>query len=356
MTTFKRATKIDLFDKDGNLWKLKGVVNEENTREYFNTVSDGYNIVQHDEVVELVETAIKDKKLNAITKIDDSIKTNGARLHIELTFPDITLDVEDNGQQVALRCSYDNSYDGSTGLRLQVGAKSPYGEGFLWVGGLVKALEDNYYHKHTKNVNVAEFEKKLDKGIESFQTKIREHFLQMIKVPLTNAQADTFLEGCKELKNVTEKYVETLVSEAKKATLKNKWQLYVLICDTLSKEASSIDVRDRQLSLIIGKLHKTFKSSDIKVDSPDNRGVTLKEVVDSKKIVDSIQEVVTAVKNELPEGVIGLTLIKNENETIPQKLTIEKRAKRKFAVLKGETEIKTFKKYNQALNFIRQAS
>ena len=334
MTTFKRATKIDLFDKDGNLWKLKGVVNEENTKEYFNTVSDGYNIVQHEEVMKLVDDAIKDKNLNAVTKINNAIKDNGARLHIELTFPDITLDIEDNGQKVALRCTYDNSYDGSTGLRLQVGAKSPYGEGFLWVGGLVKALEDNYYHKHTKNVNVAEFEKKLEKGIDSFQTKIRDHFLQMVKVSLTENQIESFLDICAETKHVTKNYIELIKEAFKKTTLKNKWQLYCLICDVLTKEASSIDVRDRQLSLIIGRLHKTFKSKDIKGNSPSSGGV------------ESLSE-----SKDLPEV---LEIIKNE--TTPQKLTIVKKDKRKFKVLKEGTEIKTFKKYNQALNFIRQAS
>lgn len=356
---FRVAKKIDLFKKDenGNLvdWKMKGIVDAENGG-YFNTVSEGYNIVQHDELVKIVNDALVDRKLNAVTKIDDKIKDNGSRLHIEMTFPDIALDVEGNGQQIALRLTYDNSHDGSTGLRLQVGARSPNSDGFLWVGGLVKALEENYYHKHTKNVNVAEFEKKLDKGIESFQTKIKDHFLGMFKVKITNEYAETFLDACYNLKNISKTYVDELKSAAAKATLKNKWQLYCLICDVLSKEASSLDVRDRHLALIIAKLHKVFKSSDEQATPSSDEGVTLQEVVKTQKLVESIEAVSTAVSNsKLPEGLMGLTLIKNECPTVPSKLTIEKRAKRKFVVLQGGTEIKTFKKYDQAIKFIKQA-
>jgi hypothetical protein len=88
MSKFRVAKKIDLYKKDenGNLvdWKMKGIVDAE-SGEYFNTVSEGYNIVQHDELAEVVETALKDKNLKAITTFDDSIKENGSRLHIEMT-------------------------------------------------------------------------------------------------------------------------------------------------------------------------------------------------------------------------------------------------------------------------------
>ena len=348
MSKFRVAKKIDLYKKDenGNLvdWKMKGIVDAE-SGEYFNTVSEGYNIVQHDELAEVVETALKDKNLKAITTFDDSIKENGSRLHIEMTFPEITLDVERNGQQVALRVTYDNSHDGSTGLRLQVGAKSPYGEGFLWVGGLVKALEDNYYHKHTKNVNVAEFEKKLSKGIDSFQTKIKDHFMGMLKVKIDNEFAELFLTSCLNIKNISKTYVEALLDALKKNTIKNKWQLYCLICDTLSKEASSLDVRDRHLSLIIGKLHKSCRSKDEQEEtsSPGNgEGATLQEVVESQVIAETTKPVM-------------LTLVKNETPTVPSKPTIEKKARRKFAVIVGGTTIKTFKKHSQAIKFARLA-
>lgn len=356
---FRVAKKIDLYKKDdnGNLvdWKMKGIVDEE-TGCYFNTVSDGYNIVQHADLVKIVSDALVDKKLNAITKIDDKIKDNGARLQIEMTFPDITLDIGDNGQQVSLRLAYDNSHDGSTGLRLQVGARSPNGEGFLWVGGVVKASEENYYHKHTKNVSMADFEKKLEKGIESFQTKIKNHFLGMLKVKITNEYAEVFFDSCLNIKNVSKTYVEAIRAAAARSTLRNKWQLYCLICDVISKEASSLDVRDRHLALIIGRLNNKIESKDEEVTPSSEEGATIVEAVESQTtMIESLEAVTQAVAaSKLPEGVLGL--ITNDIPTIPSKPTIEKKAKRKFAVIQGGTEVKTFRKYDQALKFIRQAA
>ena len=263
MKEFKTAKKIDLFDGNGNQWKMKGVVNAENEKEQFNTVSDGYTIVQHQELVSMVEEAVADKNLNAITRIEEM--NEGARIRMQLTFPDITLDVEENGQQVALRCTYDNSYDGTTGLRLEVGAKSPYGGGFLWVGGIVRALEDNYYHRHTKGVNVAEFEKKLEKGITSFQTKIKDHFKGMFKTPMTCETATNFLDDAindKKFKGSL-KYAESIKNKVRSSNIKNKWQFYCLICDVIGQEINSVDNRERQLNMLVSRLHRLVKNGNL---------------------------------------------------------------------------------------------
>jgi hypothetical protein len=350
----KKAKKIDLFDVDGNLWKMKGVVNEENQKEYFNTVSDGYNIVQHDEVISLVEEAIKDKNLNPKKSIEEL--NEGARLHIELTFPEISLDVEGNGQQVSLRCSYDNSYDGTTGLRLEVGAESPYGGGFLWVGGLVKAIEDNYYHRHTKGVNVAEFEKKLDKGIESFQTKIKEHFTKMFKTSATNEEAQDFLDGSIDIKGISKIYIESIKSAVSRSTIKNKWQLYCVICDTVTKEAASLDVRNRQLALLITRLHNSFKKNE-KASSPSTEGgeslSPLSDVVKEYASKNNIDVTELPLSQVEPDEFLGMMI---ETKTIPTKLTIDKKAKNKFVIMQGNTVLQEFRKYKQAAKFLQRAS
>lgn len=354
MTDLKRAMKIDLFDADGNLWKMKGVVNEEDKKEYFNTVSEGYNIVQHCEVIELVNEALKDKNLNA--KRTTEILNEGARLHIELTFPEISLDVESNGQQVSLRCSYDNSYDGSTGLRLEVGAESPYGGGFLWVGGLVKALEDNYYHRHTKGVNVAEFEKKLDKGIESFQTKIKEHFSKMFKTAVKNEEAQSFLDRAIPLKGISKIYIESIKSAVSRSTIKNKWQLYCVICDTVTKEAASLDVRNRQLALLVTQLHKEFKVNE-KTSSPSPEGgeslSPLSDIVKEYAKKNNIDVTELPLSQVEPEDFTGMMI---ETNTVPMKLTIDKKSKNKFVIMQGSTEIKVCTRYKQAYKFLKRAS
>jgi len=119
---FKKAKRIKLVDENGQAWYRDGIVNADDESEQFNTVSPDYTIVQHEEVVEKVNEALNDKNLTPDVRFRDM--DNGARIRMELTFQDITLDVEDNGKQVALRCYYDNSYNGTTGLRLEVGARS----------------------------------------------------------------------------------------------------------------------------------------------------------------------------------------------------------------------------------------
>ena len=54
MTTLKKAKKIDLFTENGTPWYAKGIVNEVDEKDQFNTVSDGYTIVQHSELEDIV--------------------------------------------------------------------------------------------------------------------------------------------------------------------------------------------------------------------------------------------------------------------------------------------------------------
>jgi len=329
--TFKKAAKIDLFDADGKLRPPKGIVNADNTSEYFNTVSDGYNIVQHQDVIDLVNDTIEDKNYNVNMYVDDF--KNGARIHMVLTFPDIKLDVENNGQSVCLRCTYDNSYDGSTGLRLEIGAQSPYGAGFLWVGGLVRALEDNYYHRHTKGVDVAKFEKSLSKGIVSFETKIKDHFKDMFNTPITSSEALSFLEdkvlGTKNISNI---YVEAIITAIKRTTLKNKWQLYCIICDTISSEASSVDVRNRHLAAIVGKLHKSFYSK--RTGTPSNGGGGIVKPTN----------VIPLITNTAPQRVLHTCALPD--------LRIKLLKRNRVAVMNGDKMIKKFSRSKKARRYI----
>jgi len=334
----KKAKLFKIYDENGKaLNDYKNVGNEENEQESFSIVKNTYRIIQHEDVYNTVQAAIDDKNLNAEIKPNRIFDGNSGRLHIEVTFPEITLDVENDGLQSQLYCTYDNSYDGTTGLRLSVGAKR--GNAVLWITG------SRYYHKHTKSVSVAAFENSLEKGIESFQTKIKGHFMGMFKTPTNEAAAVDFLENCIGIKNISKTYVESLISKVKQSTIKNKWQLYCIVCETITKEASSLDVRDRHLKALIGRMHKAIKSVDEKVEAPSTPegGVTLKEVTEKHT------EVPTQPQGELPQGFIAM-------ELTPPKLTIDRKGKRKFVVMQGNTEIKTFRKHKQASKFVSQAA
>ena len=334
-----------MFDENGNeLPDYKAVANEDQKTEIFSVVKNGYQVIQHEDVFKTVEDAIADKNLNAVPRVNSNYNGDCGRLHIEVTFEDIKLDIDNDGLKSNLYCTYDNSYDGTTGLRLSVGAKR--GNAVLWIVG------SRYYHKHTKGVSVASFEDSLEKGIDAFQTKIKGHFMGMFNTPLTNASAEDFITNCEGVKGISNTYVEKILAQVKESTVKNKWQLYCIICESVTKNASSIDVRDRHLQSIIGRMHRVIKSADEKVDTPSTPegGVTLAEVA-KDHVVKSDLEVNDLPTSKLPEGVLCLEL----NDT-PPKLTIDRQGKRKFVVRMGDTNIKTFKKYRQASKYIQKAA
>jgi len=342
----KRAQRIQIFDKDGNeLTNYKAIANEQDQQEIFSIVKNGYRIIQHDEVFQTIQDAIADKNLNATVKPHPDFDGNGGRVHIEATFPDINVDVENNGIQAQLHCTYDNSYDGTTGLRLRVGAKM--GKTVLWVMGA------KYYHKHTKSVSVIEFEKQLELGIKLFQEQIKKDFKAMLKTPVSQASAEDFLIAATELKGVRKKYIEEIQSQVKQSTITNKWQLYKIICDVLSKTASSIDVRDQQLTAIITKLHKTFKSdtSSKLVTPPESEGGAVKLTDAFKGKSEAVKEYAEA--NNIP--VVELPLVKMIGGSIPA-LRVQRKAKRKFAVMQGDVEIKTFRRHKQAQRYANRAA
>jgi len=251
----KKAKTISIFDKDGNeLTEYKAVVNEEKHTDIFQVVSNGYTIVQHSEVMDIISKALEDRQLEP--KRNTIVMNNGGRIREEMLFNDIRLDVENDGVTIPLIISQDNSYDGTTGLRLEVGAVSR-NKGFLWIGDVA-----TYYHRHTKGIKVKQFEKNLDKAIDDFQDKIKNHFMRMLHTPVTQNQAEIFIEEALEDKKYkgADIYLKELMPIVKSCVITTKWQLYCLICDSITKNANSIDNRNNQLSLLVKRLHFKHKS------------------------------------------------------------------------------------------------
>jgi len=339
----KKAKLFKIYDENGKaLNDYKNVGNEENEQESFQIVKNTYRIIQHEDVYNTVQEAIDDKNLNAEIKPNHNFDGNGGRLHIEVVFPEITLDVENDGLQSKLYCTYDNSYDGTTGLRLSVGAKR--GNAVLWMP------DSRYYHKHTKSVSVKAFEDSLEEGIKTFQTKIKGHFMGMFKTPTTEAAAVDYLENCIGIKNISKTYVNSIITKVKAATIKNKWQLYCIICESITKEASSLDVRDRHLQALMGRMHRAIKSIDEKFETPEESLTPLSDAVKKHAEKNNIEVTDLPIsKGVLPEGFIAM-------ELVPTKLTINRKGKRKFAVMQGNTEIKIFRKHKQAQKFVSQAA
>ena len=106
MTDMKRAKKFKVYDENGaELKEYKNVANEENEQESFSMVKNGYHVIQHEDVYNTVKEAIEDKNLNANVRPHPDFNGDSGRLHIEATFPDISVDVENNGLQAKMFCT-----------------------------------------------------------------------------------------------------------------------------------------------------------------------------------------------------------------------------------------------------------
>lgn len=269
MTKFKRAIEIEIFDADGNKWEgQKGLVNEEDKLDRFAIVGVGYKIAQHEEVYDIVMKALLDLKIENIATTEDM--NNGARLRIDLKFPEIVHSIA--GEQMQLWATFDNSYDGSTGLRLEVNAYMPKTDTNLYCSEIISAKLNRYYHRHTKGLEVGMLEGTIEKGIEIFQKEMSKEFEQLVETPVTSMYAVAFIEDLIEHKKskVAKKYLQ-LILEALVATngrILNAWQLYCLISSVLTKEVSSIDLRKNNARDLLSKIkaHNWGKLSSVSTD------------------------------------------------------------------------------------------
>ena len=126
------------------------------------------------------------------------------------------------------------------------------------------------------------------------------------------------------------------------------------MCEVITKESSSIDVRDRQLKAVVGKMHRTFKSvnltSLVTPSEPEGGAVKLTDVYTPVAPSEPKQEL--KFENNV-KGFISMELV--PSQTIPP-MTVKRKGKRKFAVMQGDTELRIFKKHKQAQKFLSKAA
>jgi len=195
---FKRAKEIPIFDDQGRRWLgQKGLVNEANEEERFSIVGEGYKVIQHDEVAEVIEKALEDLKLDHT--ITPKLINEGIRVSLDLHFPTIQQSIA--GENLKMWASFDNSYNCTTGLRLEVNAFLPETNDYVY-SAVVSETLNRYYHKHTKGLSIDVFEGTLNKGIELFQTKIKEEFESLANTAITAMQAREFIKELVEKKEI----------------------------------------------------------------------------------------------------------------------------------------------------------
>ncbi len=79
-------------------------------------VSKKYTLLPHADVVDALRETLKGQE----TQEKIGLTHNGARMHLEIMLPDITLKVE--GDEIAMRLVVANSYDGSRKVSIAFGA------------------------------------------------------------------------------------------------------------------------------------------------------------------------------------------------------------------------------------------
>ena len=202
-TKLIRAMKLSpSLTHNGETWqddKFVALVNEANFKHRFCYVTNGYKIAQHEDVISIIEEALKDLKFNHNMTFD--IMNDGCRINVKINFPDVKLDLlSECGEMLYMRISTDNSYDCTTGLRFQLGA---------YTGSNIRLhLSDRFskhYHKHTKGLDITDVEKALTDGVKNFQEKVKNVFL------ITDSDVE-YIKQADKLKNKSQNHSPVLYS------------------------------------------------------------------------------------------------------------------------------------------------
>lgn len=247
--TLLKAKKIKLFDENGDEWKQnKGVVAEDDIGKRFSIVGNDYKVVQHEEVLDTIDETISKLGLRHTKRLVEM--NRGGRIRVDITFPDLKIDVGNVNDLVEMKAIYHNSYDYTKSLNLNV-------EGLRLVCENGMKLSERFVsftHKHTKGLDLTDIPIKLEKGIEIFNTKIREQFNKMHEVKLSENKAIAFIDNLISLKEEKkEKIMSMKYLELMKKTLmdggdfdikgpqsiNSYWMLYNLATEVMTHSAIS---------------------------------------------------------------------------------------------------------------------
>ena len=244
-----RASELKIFDEAGrNLKDYKALVQEDKNEKLFSIVSKSYKVAQHEDIVGQIEKSLAELELeynSRILHLDE-----GARIRMITNFPKINIKVKE--EVFNLRLSWDNSYNQTTGVRLVLGVLSPHGHELL-----IDARLANFYHRHTKGLNLNNLKKTIEKGIEVFKTQVETEFRKMLETPLTMEKAINFLDECCREKVIAEVYLSNIRVALKKIVpdqLDSQFILYNLINQVLGAEVKSLDTKERHIRAMSAKL------------------------------------------------------------------------------------------------------
>lgn len=143
-------------------------------------VSKKYAIVEHTKVIDGFREAFGDEKLNERIQLTH----NGARLHYEVTLPNVLVDVG-GGDKIALRLIVQNSYDGSHRLQVIFGAFRLVCKNGLIIGRKFLSVSRKHLGQVSMELDVEKIRKQIEYTTAMF-TKTGEEMKKMreVTVPL----------------------------------------------------------------------------------------------------------------------------------------------------------------------------
>lgn len=190
-------------------------------------VSKKYALVTHENVVDTFREAFKGQKR------EEKIRTthNGARMHIEIVLPDITVKV-DKGDEMAMRLIVENSYDGSHRLQIIFGAFR-----FVCSNGMVigsKFVSLNRRHIGQVTLEVAAVEKQVAMLTDLFK-KQEPIMQQMARTPLreTYSSPEDFFEP--ELLHLPAYITNLALNEYKSVGDESVWDAYNALTSVITR-------------------------------------------------------------------------------------------------------------------------
>lgn len=224
----------------------RAVTSEDGSR-VFNIVTPSYKVIQHDEMIDKMRGTIKRYGLDfkeTITPVND-----GARVHVEYTFPGLEEPVTPNvGDIIRFKAFCDNSYDGSTGLRILFGA-----ERLVCENGMVSMDRGaGYYHKHTSGLEMDKIIGALEDGISFYKHHFIERTKRFYEMPMRPAAMLEQIEQWKENKLIPQKHLNKAdawiragISVEGAVEYKSQYDFYNVMTAVVTHNVTSLDARTK---------------------------------------------------------------------------------------------------------------
>lgn len=243
--------------KETDVWYNAGVILN-STKKYkaimetksdklISIVPETYRLVTNQEVIEPLLEAVDQLGLERVLGNDSYVLPNRMRLH--LIFPEIKIR-DDSEQGIQFATYLSNSYDGSEGVRFLSGGLRLVCTNGMVIGSMI----NQYYHKHTKRIDVEKFKIIISKSLEKVP-QIEQRICKMMNrgVNLRRKEDKELIETIE--RHLGKKITRQVIKDFKKEQQKNLWILFNLFTYILSHQVQNRRIRQmkqQQLSKIFG--------------------------------------------------------------------------------------------------------